>query len=72
MASLDVEEFPLASRRRRRPAGVHLRDSRSLLGIPYSLLLLFLTPLLADYFVMNIFLFNAPRCIRGTPRSKRV
>ena len=29
----------------------------ALLGIPYSLLLLFLTPLLADYFVMNIFLF---------------
>ena len=29
----------------------------ALLGIPYSLLLLFLTPFLADYFVMNIFLF---------------
>jgi uncharacterized membrane protein YccC len=29
----------------------------ALFGIPYSLLLLFLTPFLADYFVMNIFLF---------------
>ena len=29
----------------------------ALLGIPYSLQLLFLTPLLADYFVMNVFLF---------------
>jgi p-hydroxybenzoic acid efflux pump subunit AaeB len=29
----------------------------ALFGIPYSLLLLLLTPFLADYFVMNIFLF---------------
>src|SRR4029077_10781 len=29
----------------------------ALFGLPYSLLLLFLTPFLADYFVMNIFLF---------------
>ena len=29
----------------------------ALIGIPYSVLLLFLTPFLADYFVMNIFLF---------------
>ena len=31
--------------------------SVALIGIPYSVLLLFLTPFLADYFVMSIFLF---------------